>query len=157
MFAGFAQLAGVGLGLHKRSQIIMQNTLAAAAVNIVLNAILIPRFGYTAAGWTTVASYLTLLVLTWWRSRAYMPWRVPWGQVARIVLASLIMAIVVGFVAMLPLAPIAALLIAVAIGLLVYGGALLLVGALRRDELHYVREIVTGLMRRLRHPTSGAE
>ena len=43
MFSGFAQLAGTGLGLHKKSQIIMQNTLLAAAFNIGANAVLDPR------------------------------------------------------------------------------------------------------------------
>ena len=38
-------------------------SLAAAVTNIVLNAIFIPLFGYLAAGWTTLASYVLLALL----------------------------------------------------------------------------------------------
>lgn len=38
-------------------------SLAAAAANVVLNGVLIPRFGYLAAGWTTLASYVLLTLL----------------------------------------------------------------------------------------------
>ena len=38
-------------------------SLTAAAANIVLNAVLIPIFGYLAAGWTTLASYMLLAML----------------------------------------------------------------------------------------------
>jgi O-antigen/teichoic acid export membrane protein len=38
-------------------------SLTAAAANIVLNAVLIPIFGYLAAGWTTLASYMLLALL----------------------------------------------------------------------------------------------
>ena len=38
-------------------------SLAAAVVNIVLNAVFIPIFGYLAAGWTTLASYMMLALL----------------------------------------------------------------------------------------------
>jgi O-antigen/teichoic acid export membrane protein len=153
MFSGFAQLAGTGLGLHKKSQIIMQNTLVAAAFNIIANAVLIPEYGYAAAGVTTVLSYFLLLALTWFRSRAYMPWRVPWGPLARITAASLIMAAVLSLGNYITAHPMLLLVVAVVVGLLVYGAALLLLGGVRRDELHYAREIVSGLMRRLKHPT----
>jgi O-antigen/teichoic acid export membrane protein len=154
MFSAFAQLAGTGLGLHKKSQIIMQNTLAAAAFNIIANAVLIPVYGYPAAGVTTVLSYLLLLAMTWLRSRAYMPWRVPWTALMRIAAASLIMAAVLSLGGYVPVRPVVLLVAAVAVGLIVYGAALLLLGGVRRDELHYAREILAGLMRRLGHPTS---
>lgn len=38
-------------------------TLMAAAVNIVLNAMLIPTFGYAAAGYTTMTSYVLLAIV----------------------------------------------------------------------------------------------
>jgi O-antigen/teichoic acid export membrane protein len=38
-------------------------SLAAAVANVVLNGVFIPRFGYLAAGWTTLASYVLLTLL----------------------------------------------------------------------------------------------
>lgn len=42
---------------HKKTKIIAVNTIIAAAVNVVLNFMFIPYFGYVAAAYTTLASY----------------------------------------------------------------------------------------------------
>ena len=44
-------------------------SLIAAAANVVLNALCIPRFGYLAAGWTTLASYVLLTLLHYVRMK----------------------------------------------------------------------------------------
>ena len=48
---------------HKKTPYITVNTIIAAVVNIVLNYILIPYYGYVAAAYTTLASYLMALIL----------------------------------------------------------------------------------------------
>lgn len=48
---------------HKKTLYITVNTLIAAGTNIVLNFILIPKYGYVAAAYTTLASYLLAFVL----------------------------------------------------------------------------------------------
>ena len=48
------------------------------------------------------------------------------------------------------------LVAAVFVGLIVYVITLLLLGGVRRDELHYTREIIAGLTQRLKHPTATA-
>lgn len=48
---------------HKKTFYITVNTLLAAGTNILLNLILIPRYGYVAAAYTTLISYLLALVL----------------------------------------------------------------------------------------------
>lgn len=42
---------------YKKTPYITVNTIIAAASNIVLNFIFIPRYGYIAAAYTTLASY----------------------------------------------------------------------------------------------------
>jgi O-antigen/teichoic acid export membrane protein len=46
----------------KKTQYIAVGTIMAGVANIILNLIFIPRFGFIAAGWTTVISYLLLFV-----------------------------------------------------------------------------------------------
>lgn len=46
----------------KKTQYIALGTVMAGVANVVLNLIFIPRFGYAAAGWTTVTSYVLLFV-----------------------------------------------------------------------------------------------
>lgn len=54
---------------HKKSICIMTSTLTAAMVNIILNYICITRFGYLAAGYTTLISNLVLTGMHYWSAR----------------------------------------------------------------------------------------
>lgn len=48
---------------EKKTYFISVGTIFAAAVNITLNLILIPRFGYAAAAYTTLAGYIIMMLL----------------------------------------------------------------------------------------------
>ena len=45
-------------------------TLAAGAVNVGANLLLIPRLGIMGAAWSTLAGYVVLAAVTWWYARA---------------------------------------------------------------------------------------
>ena len=47
---------------YKKTPIIAMSSVLAAAVNYVLNYLMIPRFGYIAAAYTTLASYMVLML-----------------------------------------------------------------------------------------------
>lgn len=53
---------------HKKSVLIMLATVIAAAMNVAMNYICIKQFGYYAAGYTTLASYMLLAILHYWIS-----------------------------------------------------------------------------------------
>lgn len=48
---------------YKKTLFITANTLVAATVNIILNFIFIPQFGYVAASFTTVTAYIVSLIM----------------------------------------------------------------------------------------------
>ncbi len=48
---------------HKKTQYITINTIIAAMTNVLLNFLLIPKFGYIAASYTTLISYSLALIL----------------------------------------------------------------------------------------------
>ena len=48
---------------HKKTKAIALFTIIAGGINIGLNYLLIPEYGYIAAAWTTLASYVILFVL----------------------------------------------------------------------------------------------
>ena len=58
---------------HKRSTRIMTATLTAAAVNLVCNYVFINRFGYIAAGYTTLLSNLVLTAMHYRNARCIEP------------------------------------------------------------------------------------
>ena len=48
---------------YKKQKIVMVSSITAAALNFVLNYLLIPRYGYIAAGYTTMFSYIVQAVI----------------------------------------------------------------------------------------------
>ncbi|MDQ3426066.1 MAG: oligosaccharide flippase family protein [Actinomycetota bacterium] len=62
----------IGVGRARRTQFNWVVTGAAAAVNVVLNLILIPRYGMMGAAVATIAAYATMFVgMAWWAQRIY--------------------------------------------------------------------------------------
>jgi O-antigen/teichoic acid export membrane protein len=149
MLGSFAQIAGAGLGIHKKTKLIMINVLIAAGFQTVLNIILVPRFGYMAAAWATPASYALLLVITWAQSRRYMAWIIPWGDLGRIGAASLGMfAVVYAMSRFLP-ATLYVLIAQVLVGIVLYTGLLFAFGGIRADERRFVGGMASRGFKRL--------
>jgi O-antigen/teichoic acid export membrane protein len=67
-FSGYSVLA-IGIGRMRQTQFNWVVSGAAALVNIVLNVILIPRYGMMGAAVATLAAYVALFVGMWLRSR----------------------------------------------------------------------------------------
>ncbi|MDH4139975.1 MAG: oligosaccharide flippase family protein [Coriobacteriia bacterium] len=145
---GLTQIAGTGVALHKKSSIIMTNTMLAAGFQIGANLLLVPRFGYAAAAWNTLASYLLLLGVTWIRSRPYMAWHLPWTDIARIAGASGIMWVVLALAFREATGSVWMLLGQVGVGIAVYGTLVFAVGVVRRDERQAVWEFLRRAVRR---------
>lgn len=81
---------------HKKTAIISVFTMLAALVNVVLNYFTIPRFGYEAAAYTTVLSYMILLLFHYVNVRFFL-------NVATISLSKLLVSVVQVFLVFSPL------------------------------------------------------
>ena len=80
-FAGYIVVA-IGVGRSRRTQFNWVVTGAAAAVNVVLNLVLIPTYGMMGAAVATVAAYTTMFLgMSWWSQRIY-PVPYQWRRVA---------------------------------------------------------------------------
>jgi O-antigen/teichoic acid export membrane protein len=109
---------------------------ASLAVNLVLNLILIPPFGYIAAAWTTVVTEMVLVAAGWWLTTKHL------GKL-RLAAASwrpLLAGAVMGAV-LYPLRDVrgAAVFLVVLVGIAVYGAAVLLLRAMTREEIQFLR------------------
>jgi len=113
----------------------------AAGVNIVLNLILIPFFGYLAASATTVVTEAALCVFGWWFVQRRRPdLRLPWLRLSwRVLLAGAIMGMVLYALAG------RSIFISVPAGSVVYLGAIVLLRAVDAEEWRLAR---TGLLSR---------
>jgi O-antigen/teichoic acid export membrane protein len=80
---GFAMYGHKGLELAERTGLMFGLVSVTAVFNLALNFLLVPAYGYPAAAWTTLASYLLYPVLVYRASRRLWPWRIPWATVVR--------------------------------------------------------------------------
>lgn len=51
---------------YKKPKYVMMGSCCSAVLNIILNALLIPVFGYLVAGYTTMAAYLLQVIIDYW-------------------------------------------------------------------------------------------
>lgn len=78
----------LGMYTHKplefmeRTRLMFGLCAAATAVNAVLNLLLVPRFGYIAAAYTTLFSFIFYVGVTTWAGRRLLRWRLPWKGLA---------------------------------------------------------------------------
>jgi O-antigen/teichoic acid export membrane protein len=111
-------------------------------VNLVLNLILIPSFGYLAASWITVVTEIVLVGAGWWLTAKHLGNLHLPSASWRPILAGLVMG-----AALYPLSNVQGegVLLVVLLGVAVYGAAVLLLRAMSREEIEFIR---SALLRR---------
>ena len=73
------------LGRTGRTELNLPATLAALAVNVALNLLLVPSLGIVGAGLALVASYLVVVALMYLFTQRLFPVPYEWGRLARVV------------------------------------------------------------------------
>jgi O-antigen/teichoic acid export membrane protein len=85
---GVFALTSIGIGISKKSRYFPMITVAAAAVNVLLNLLWIPRFGILGAAWSTVAGYTLMAGLGYWLGNRQYPIPFEGRRLSKIVLAA---------------------------------------------------------------------
>lgn len=142
------QVVALGLNITKQTKYFPISTGIAAVFSIVLNLILIPRFGFLGAAWANAASYSMLTLTIGLFARRVYPVQYEWkrlGLVAAAGLASYASAVV-----LVPFArnPVAGILLRGTIVTIVYLLVLWIAAFLNRSEL----DQLVGLWRAIRRP-----
>ena len=94
-FLGLVQIFDTGLCLQKKTYINMFCVTLSSILNLGLNFLLVPKYGYIAAAFTTLISYAFLLCLMIIVSRRFFLWEFPFKSLAKAMCASSVMGIVV--------------------------------------------------------------
>jgi O-antigen/teichoic acid export membrane protein len=140
---GIQQLYQSGLLFHQRTGFITLATVVAGLVNVLLNVLLIPQYGYLAAGVVTLFSYAVLLLLIAWFSRRFFVWGFPWRSLFNAAVAAGTMGVVVYCLDYrLGLSSVLRLLLCTGAGVVVYAGALLALREFTPQELQALRRAV---------------
>ncbi|GAC1657296.1 MAG: polysaccharide biosynthesis C-terminal domain-containing protein [Candidatus Dormibacteraceae bacterium] len=119
-----------------RQALFLWAAMTSLVVNVLLNLLLVPRFGYLGAAWATNLTELALLVVGWILVRRVLAPIPIFSLSWRILLAGIAMAVPLSIFqsARGPLVGVAIL-----VGMLVYGAALLLLRAFEPAEIDLVR------------------
>jgi O-antigen/teichoic acid export membrane protein len=146
---GVYLLTSIGLNITKRTQYYPIATITAAAVNIILNLVLIPGYGMVGAAWANGAAYAVQAGLGYAFSQRFYPIAYEWGRLARVCLAGIA---AYGAARMLPsvhlavnprstLAPVPDLLLRGTTVIVVFVGLLAVTGFFHPEELRRLRAI----------------
>ena len=149
---GFYLLTSIGLNITKQTQYYPVTTIAAAAVNILLNFLLIPRFGIVGAAWANGAGYAVQAALGYAFAQRFYPVPYEWGRLLRVCAAAIaatlaaqaLPSITLAVSARSILAPLPDLLARGVTVIAVFVGLLAATGFFHADELQRLRRLRRG-------------
>jgi O-antigen/teichoic acid export membrane protein len=128
--------------LKKKTKMAVLPFGISAAVNIGVNFLLIPKYGYNGAAWATAISYLCYLVLTVALGHRYLSWDFPWVAGAKILLANIVLCGTLLAMRLIPLGGFLGLLIIILVGTMVYLIVFWLVRGFSKDEIQFGLELI---------------
>ncbi len=135
-FLGLQQRFQAGPLFYKRTHFIMFSIIASGLLNLGLNFLLIPVYGYVVAAITTLVSYVFLLLLMIVTSRRLFVWEFPFRSLSKITCASAIMGVIVYLVGnKLTQSTLANLILGICLGLVVYFAMLFLLREPQKEEI----------------------
>ena len=85
LFNAMSLFFGAALQTRDRTIYIPAVTIFAALVNIMLNVLLIPRYGFMGAAWATLASFIALAYMNFRIANPFMPVTYKWGKIAGLI------------------------------------------------------------------------
>jgi O-antigen/teichoic acid export membrane protein len=88
-FYAFHSFVIVGAYIKKRTGLIPIGYLAALIVNLGLNYVLVPIYGYMAAAWVSVVTYMVFTVVSYFVCRTIYPIRFEFGRLSTVALVAL--------------------------------------------------------------------
>jgi O-antigen/teichoic acid export membrane protein len=153
LFHGYTQLFEKVFALAKRTITPFINFAVAGAINVLLNILLISRFGYIAAAWSTLASYLLLFALTLVTSRRIVSLSLWGGHLWKAWVAAGGMGLAVYLCKSISASTILNLAISVTVGVLCYTVLILSLGGLTVSETkgvgHLAKHLISRIQRNL--------
>jgi O-antigen/teichoic acid export membrane protein len=133
----FAMYGHKGIKLLEKTRLMLVMVTACCGVNIGLNLLVVPSYGYRGAAVTTLVSFALYPVMVYFVTKRYLEWAIPWWSIARIAAAGLAAAFAWwGCGALLGerVHALFVMLIGLPAGLMVYLGALAAIGELADFE-----------------------
>jgi O-antigen/teichoic acid export membrane protein len=133
---GANQQLDIGLIINERTKYLMYNSVLAAASNLALNYLLIPRYGMMGAAVATLIAYLGNCLLNFFFSQRLYPIHYEWSRLLQLGVITGGLGLIA---ALLPLSPLGYSLLWMPIFAAAFGLALLMIGFFSPEEIAYAK------------------
>ena len=140
---GLSQYTNKVWELMQKTKVLLGLMAGAAVMNLFLNFIFVPEFGYVAAGVTTAASYAFYLLLSLYLCKGKLSFRPDYVALSRICGASTVMGLALTLFKSLVPVSFLSLLVLIFIGVILYLLVLLLTGEISA-EISILRAVFLG-------------
>jgi len=134
VLAGLATRYTLGLTFRKRTDLLSGCYLGAGLLNVLLNVILVPRYGFMAAAVVNVITFGTLLLLVQLVARSHFTWSFPRSALMRIGAATVVMGSVVWLTSNAIKSDLGQLAAGIPLGIITYSIVLLVLGEIGPQE-----------------------
>jgi O-antigen/teichoic acid export membrane protein len=148
---GLFQYISTHFELYKKTLILALILLAAGVVNIFLNILFIPSFGYMGAGIAKIIANVILLILGISVSHVFLPWLVPLRSIVKVAFSATMMGVILAFLGRILATSIMNLIILVVIGTCIYFLILLIIHEIKQDEVDFVKSHCHRLIKAVIH------
>lgn len=148
LFLGLQWWAQLGLLLHNKTNKITITILIAGIINILLNFILVPYYGFLGAAISTLISYFILFLIMLRISNKLLSWRFPMNSFIRIIISSVFMGLIVYIISSFLSITLFNLIILIIIGFITYFLILLIFKEFKTEEIEILKEYVDNLFDR---------
>jgi len=118
---------------YKKTKLVMYVVLISGLINIALNLILVPEYGFVAAGYTTLISYFIFAILIIIISRRYFVWKFPFITLAKVLVSVSLMGAIVHIVEARMESSLFTIILSVTIGAFVYFLLLIMLKEINKD------------------------
>ncbi len=148
VFVNITWLPTCAFMLKKKTRLMLYPVMSAALLNLALNFLLIPKYGFVGAAWATFVCYAVLFALTLVMSRDLMKWEFPWAGALRVLIATAIMAACLAVLDGIAVHGAGGLLLVITTGAIVFFAVIFLVGGIERNERQFVLALVFRIFKR---------
>jgi len=138
-FQGIYLLTSIGLNITKNTQYYPVATTVAAATNIGLNLLLVPRFGMIGSAWANASAYALQAALAFRFSQRVYPVTYEYRRIAIVIAAAFTAALTAR--ALPPMPPLTGLLVRGLAVVMVYCAVLAIAGFFRPEELRALHRL----------------
>jgi O-antigen/teichoic acid export membrane protein len=148
-FMGLYLLSYTGLIIHEKTRLIAKIITISAILNILLNLVLIPYYGFIGAGISTMIAYFVAFVIADRTSSKYLKWRPVTKSVVKIFFASVMMGIIVYSISALLAISLLNLILEILIGCIVYLLVLYLLRGVEKEEIKEVKAMIRNMREKI--------